>query len=313
MVGAPISARYTKFYTNKMEDNKEAIFIILGLFIIIGLAWEPMRNYKGSQLSPNFFPASTSTTSVYDYNNYNSNLGSSADTDPSISPYKGKVTMSYIAGLNNPDPSQEYIPLYTNLGAGEKVDITGWKIQSSRTGNWVKIGKASLLPLPPSKEQSSDVVVRQGDVVYLVKGFSPVGVSFRNNKCTGYLAEDREFYPSMSRDCPRTINENLPSFSTNLDRDDECRALIERIPACTTPERYTNFKKLPDTISSSCKDYLKTQVNYNTCVAKHSSDTDFQGKTWYVYFNLFGPLWRSKTEKITLYDNNGLEVSSYSY
>jgi hypothetical protein len=190
------------------------------------------------------------------------------------------------------------------------VDITDWVIRSDRSGNNATIGRASITPLPYTRGGEDNIILHPGDRVYLVKGFSPIGISFRTNKCTGYFGENRTFYPYLSRQCPLPRNEDLPKFSNLLDRDDECRDLIERLPRCSVP---TGLGRLPDTVTSSCKAYLETKINYNVCVATHKGDTDFPGNEWYVYLNRFGPLWRDKRETIKLYDRLGLVVSEISY
>ncbi|KKP80075.1 MAG: hypothetical protein UR80_C0039G0014, partial [Parcubacteria group bacterium GW2011_GWB1_35_5] len=70
---------------------------------------------------------------------------------------------------------------------------------------------------------------------------------------------------------------------------------------------------LPDTISLACKNYITTQINYNTCVATHLGDTDFPGNQYRIYLNKFGPLWRTTHDTINLYDENGLIVDTIDY
>ena len=297
-----------------MGKNKDAIVILLVIFILLGLAWEPIKNgqFKNTATST----SSNQEKTVYDpygnpypsdnysnsYNQSPSNLYPNEPTRPSNeSPYKGKVSLSYVSNLNNPNPSSEYITLNTSISKNETVDITGWTLKSSRTGNWVKLGGASILPLiRPSDNQIfgsnyQDVLLKQGDVVYVVKGFSPIGISFRSNKCSGYLGERKTFTPYLSRTCPLAKNEELPQFSIYLDQDDECQQLISTIPVCRTPQSYMNFSKLSDTLPQTCINYLKTQINYNTCVANHIGDSNFAGREWYLYANVLGPLWRSQS------------------
>lgn len=331
-----------------MKDNP--VFILIVLFILVGLAWEPIK--QGALLDKQANQG-TSTQQTSSYSNNNQNYYPDSQTNyqntPSQpepksereissdierakqnvkelerklaeeeakkkrSPYYGKVSFSYVANLNSSDPSSEYISLYLNLTDKEKINITGWKFVSEKSGNYVTIGKASVLPYPSSYKNYGDVIVHQGDTVHIIKGFSPIGISFRDNKCTGYLAKQRSFYPYLSQSCPAAQSEDLPKFSDNLDREDECVDLIKQVPACTDPSTYINFARLPDTVTESCKTYLREKLNYNTCVDTHFGDTDFPGHTWYVYLNIFGPLWRSRNEKIILYDNAGLIVSSIEY
>jgi hypothetical protein len=156
------------------------------------------------------------------------------------------------------------------------------------------------------------VILQKGDRAYLTKGFSPIGISFRTNKCTGYFEENRTFYPSLPTECPRASDEKLPTFSSDLDRNDECLDLIDRIGACTT-KGGEFIRDLPDTVTQSCKTYITTQVNYNSCVANHFSDSDFPGREYRIFFNKFGPLWRTAHDKINLLDESGLVVDTVSW
>ena len=329
-----------------MKENKEIILIILGVFIFFGFAWGPVRNAKlnkektsTSSTTPFFSslfrtqttPTTQTTTQkkvterdisaqIKKTEKAAESLQKKLETEKEKSlrsPYYGKVNLSSISYLNNPDPNKEYMSISSNIGKGEKVVITGWKLESVRSGNWVKLGKASVSPDPEKNaaiQNYTNVILEQGDKAYIIKGFSPINISFRTNKCTGYFEENRTFYPALRRQCPLAKNEELPQFSTVLDREDECVALISKIPVCSTvTSRYKNLNKLPDTVTDSCKKYLETEINYNACVATHLGDTDFPGREWYLYLKIFGPLWRNKNEKIILYDSSGLIVDSIEY
>lgn len=227
------------------------------------------------------------------------------------SPYYGKINMSKISGLNETDPNKEYVSISTRLAKNETVKITGWYFKSEITGYYAVIGGATLLPFPFTKN-NNNIVLQNGDKVYITKGFSPIGISFRTNKCTGYFEENRTFTPNLSLQCPLPKSEKLPNFSSVYDRNDECLNIIERIGRCTTKDSEF-MRKLPDTVPSSCKTYITTQINYNTCVAKHFGDTDFPSNEYRIFLNKFGPLWRTSHDTINLHDENGLIVDSISY
>lgn len=308
-----------------MKDSKEPILILLVLFILFGLAYGPFKKANlrsdtdsknassiGSD-SSNFLASDTAEEikkAQEEVKQLEENLNKKIE-ESKRSPYYGKIRMSGISGLYGDDPNQEYISIYSYLNKNETVKITGWYLKSEITGYYTIIGKASLLPFPFTRTES-DIVLKERDLVYLTKGFSPIGISFRTNKCTGYFEEDRTFYPSLSLECPRPEDEKMPVFSSVLDRNDECLDLIERIPRCTTKgSAFT--RDLPDTVPESCKTYITTQINYNSCVAKHLSDIDFPGNEYRVFLNKFGPLWRQKKDKINLHDQNGLVVDTISY
>ncbi len=314
-----------------MKDNKEIILIIIGLLIVFGLAFEPLKEASKKKEGQSSTSSSRSSTISETNGGKSSNTSSISKTVKGInetiddlgkavqkqkeeslrSPFYDKIKMSNISNRNNADPSREYIRISTDLASGEEVNITGWYLKSEVTGYYAVIGGASLLPFPYTRSDS-DVVLRDGDKVILVKGFSPIGTSFRTNKCTGYFEENRVFHPALSKQCPKVADEDLPLFSSVYDRNDECLDLINKIPKCSTRGN-EYLRDLPDTVPSSCKKYIEEQVNYNSCVSKHMGDSDFAGNEYRIYLNKFGPLWRPKTDKINLHDKNGLIVDTISY
>jgi hypothetical protein len=312
-----------------MKDNKEIILILLGLFILFGLVYSPLKNASPNKSSG----SSTKNASAIGTNNnlgYSSNKSvaegiKNAEKDIKKmaenmnkavnaevrSPYYDKIRMSSISGLHGTDPNKEYLTLYTNLKKDETIKITGWYLKSEVTGYYAIIGSAALLPFPFTRTESN-VVLQYRDKVILTKGFSPIGIPFRTNKCTGYFEENRTFTPGLPMQCPLPKDEKLPLFSSDYDRNDECLKIIERIPRCTTIDSEF-IRRLPDTVSSACKTYITEQINYNTCIALHFSNTDFPGTEYRLYLNKFGPLWRPTHDKIDLMDENGLVVDSISY
>lgn len=320
-----------------MKD-KTPIVILIFLFIIFGFVYKPVKDVgKKEDAQKQTASRNTSSSSIgtNEQSNlqYNSNktlaeqikkierdLGkiernivsnANKGLDGTKSPYFGKVKMSNITGVRQNDPSREYLTLRTNLKIDETINITGWYLQSGTTRYYAIIGRASTLPFPNTKNET-DIFLQKGDRVIITKGFSPIGISFRLNKCTGYFEENRTFYPSLPLQCPRTRDMDLPNFSPIPDRNDECMTIIERVGRCRTVDNEF-IRDLPDTVTESCKSFMKAQINYNSCVARHFGDTDFPGNTYRVYLGKFGPLWREKNETINLHDENGLIVDTISY
>lgn len=318
-----------------MKDNIAPILIILFLFLIIGFGYNPLKNSTKNKSAQNIETTSaiSNSSTVSNTKEKEKSLNSKEvaksikDAEKNIeqlekeinkqiekkerSPYYGKVSVSNISGLYSKEPDKEYMYLYTNLKPTETIKITGWYFKSKITGYFAKIPKASLLPFPFT-DSATDVILTQKDKVIITKGFSPIGISFRTNTCTGYFEENRRFYPPLSLQCPLPKDEKLPTFSSNLDRNEECENIIDRIPRCTTRGN-EYLKKLPDTVVGFCKNYITAQVNYNACVAKHFGDTSFPGNEYRLYLNKFGPLWRPTHDTINLYDENNLVVDTISY
>lgn len=301
-----------------MEDHPLIILIVL--FVLIGLTYGSHKTINTTPASgtgvnltssPNKTTAENVKTVAQDVQNLQTNVNEKV-AEKNRSPYYQKIYISGPSGLYQNDPEREYFTITTGLEKNETVKITGWYLKSEVTGYSVAIGKASLLPFPFNINAQSDIILQKGDRAYLTKGFSPIGVSFRTNKCVGYLQENRFFTPGLYSNCPLPKDEKLPTFSNNLDSNDQCVSTIERIPQCTTVSS-TFIKNLPDTINDSCKTYMTTQINYNTCVALHFSDIDFPGNEYRLYLNKFGPLWRTAHDTIDLRDENGLVVYTIKY
>ena len=315
-----------------MKDTNPGI-ILLVLVVLFGLAYGPFK--KANQNKPtNTSDNSSYSSSAINQNNGDISISGNKEVSKNIkeieedikkleeninrkieeskrSPYYGKVRISNISGLYSDNPDQQYVYISTSLDKKETVNITGWYLKSEKTGYYTVIPKATLLPFPFTKADSN-VILAYGDRAIVTKGFSPIGISFRTNKCTGFFEENRTFTPSLSLSCPLPKDEKMPIFSNIAERNDECLDVLEYIPRCSTRDS-AFLRDLPDTVPSSCKDYIATQINYNTCLANHFDDTDFPGDEYRLYLNKFGPLWRDRNEKINLHDRDGLIVDSVSF
>ena len=196
-----------------MKGPKPAL-IFLALLIIIGFAFEPLKNSafnrKSELNSASSFSGSSKNISNSTNQKHLANQSYSANKsiakeikkvekelkkiekeinkqieESKRSPYYGKIRISSVSGFYSDNPDRQYVSLYTNLKDDEVLKITGWYLKSEVTGYSAVIGGASLLPFPSTKNES-DVILQKGDKVYITKGFSPIGTSFRTNKCTGF-------------------------------------------------------------------------------------------------------------------------------
>jgi len=218
--------------------------------------------------------------------------------------YKDKIT---IRNVRNPESLREYITLTTNLDAGEVVALSGWHFRSLVTGSTLPIGGVATNPVIGLRTESP-LIVSRGARVIVTQNRSPIGMSFRVNKCSGYLEQKNNFFPSLSTfDCPAPI-EDAPSFSRDF--DNACLDYIEGLPICEEPrERDTPERGL----TRACENYIETQINYESCVIKHQNDLDFYKPEWRVYIGRPRTLWLEKRDKIQLIDNDGRVVDTIDY
>ncbi len=307
-----------------MKTNKDATFIILILFILVGLSYNNKNDNLFTKKTDSVITTNKNTQTTYSNKETSENIKKTEKEIEELqekikeenknlnkSKYSEKISLSGISGLYDKNPDKQYMTIHSYLDKNEKVNITGWYLKSELTKSLVYIGKASLLPFPYTK-QDSDIILEKGDKVIINKGFSPIGISFRTNKCVGFFEEDKTFTPNLNTSCPLVEDRNLPKFSTNIDRNEECLEIIENLSRCETVNSEF-LRDLPDTVNQFCKDYLETQVNYNACVAYHFDDTDFPGNEYRIYLNKFGPLWRERHDTINLYDKENKIVGTIEY
>lgn len=104
----------------------------------------------------------------------------------------------------------EYLVMELPLVTGEVLSITGWRIVGGKLS--ATIGRAS--PLPKQNEiNTEDVIVITRPAKLIVNsGESPIGVSFRENACTGLLGKLQTFTPALSPECANCNEQTLEGY-----------------------------------------------------------------------------------------------------
>lgn len=245
------------------------------------------------------------------------NTGSSEQAVPTFtggtlfgtpSPYRGLVTLShYVSSAGASDPKNEYIELSIAQDTKIPVDLTGWRLVSDASGSSISIPKGTEVPTAGSVNATEDIVLSPGTRAILVSGQSPIGASFRENKCIGYFSSFQNFYPSLPQNCPMPSDELSALYGPNYIRDPACIDAVNKLSRCQvalTP---------PTGLSGTCQNLIVKYFNYNGCVDAHRSDKDFFGTTWRVYLGRSSSMWRSTHEIVKLLDINGKTVDAFSY
>lgn len=243
-------------------------------------------------------------------------LGSSGMSIPSltgstygdVSPYHNIVTMNhYISGAGSTDPNSEYIDIRVAPDANTVVDISGWTIESDATGNAIVIPRGTEIPASGTINAVQDITLTANNRALIISGKSPIGASFRENKCIGYFASFQRFTPSLPQNCPLPNNEITAFYGTGYIRDAACIDHVNTLSRCQvslTP---------PSNVSGACQTFLVKYLNYNGCVTAHQSDADFEGDTWHVYLGRSNAMWRTQHEVVKLLDKSGKTVDAFSY
>jgi hypothetical protein len=234
-----------------------------------------------------------------------SSLGGS--TFGPISPYRNIVSLShYVSGAGSADTKNEYMQLSVPQNAGLPIDLSGWTFASDATGNAATIPKGTETPTSGVINPAQDIILTPGERAIIISGSSPIGASFRENKCIGYFSTFQQFSPSLPQNCPLPSDE-LNSFYASYIRDASCIDYVNKLQRCQV------VLSPPVTVSSSCQSFLVNYLNYNGCIDAHRNDADFLGDTWRIYLGSSGSLWRPQHEVIRLTDLNDKTVDAFSY
>jgi len=219
------------------------------------------------------------------------------------------------------DYHDEYLIVAADEDNASVVDITNWTLESPVTGVRVTIGQAALLARAKiTKNILSNVVLAPGEEAVIATPISPLGDSFKTNKCIGYLQGRLRFRPRVSRECPLLEDEDLISFGIDfrdskdkndslekqLETGEACVDYIERVSRCEVAEKNSD-------LSDECNDFIKTYGNYEGCLLLHKNDPDFLGDEWRVYLRAGKNAWRDDREVIRLLNQSGGVVDVISY
>ncbi len=233
------------------------------------------------------------------------------------SPLRGQVRITG-GNFSATDPDLEYFTVEVSSSAAGPITITGWRVQSLSTDTSVRIGSGSVLPTAGGVNETAPIVLQRGERAYIVSGESPIGGSFRENMCTGYLGYSHSFSPALGLRCPSAREEFDRYFEGNPYKDTGCYQAVQNTSICKTPSDAGR-------VSSYCIALIDKRLNYNGCVASHQYDTRFSTGTWRIFLGRteitrthkekseYGELWKSSRDGIKLLDENGLTVDLYTY
>jgi hypothetical protein len=221
------------------------------------------------------------------------------------SPYAGEIVMTQGAAVAQ-SANAQYLEISAMPGISS-VDIAGWTLQSALSGALATIPEAASPFMMGRVNTVSNVLLSGGGVAYVVTGSSPVGVSFSENMCTGYLGTLQPFVPALPLKCPSPLSE-IPDTAANEARlGASCFSYLSQLPPCSFPA------KPPQNLSSACISEIQTKLSYNGCLATHQSDPGFFTNSWRLYLAQGRSLWGVQHDVIRLLDGSGRVVSVLNY
>lgn len=223
------------------------------------------------------------------------------------STYRGAVSLThYVSGAGG-DPGNEYVELSVRQNASAPVTITGWTLESDASGKAAVIPGGTAVPTSGVVNAAEPITLRPGDRAIIISGSSPIGASFRENKCIGYFGAFQSFSPPLPQNCPLPSEELKTRYGPDYLRDASC------VDYVATRRRCDVTLSPPPTLSGACQNFLASSLNYNGCVNAHQGDSDFRGTVWRVYLGRTTPLWRTRHELVKLFDASGKTVDVFMY
>jgi hypothetical protein len=245
----------------------------------------------------------------------------------------GSIRISTGNAKYEKDPMSEYITIENR--SQKPINITGWRLENGKSARVYSVGSqavhyasdTAIIPQgakiisPIGANIMESIVLNPGEKAVVVTGGpgnqSPRLVSFKENLCTGYLAETYSFPMGLDTSCVRP---SVEPGSSGL--DSQCRTYLSSMRSCHAPE-YGGLDNQGERcdgcvdgrtgLSGLCQNFIKSHFSYKGCLANHSSDANFEGRTWHVYLHRPWEMWDSSYEKISLYDSSGGLVAELNY
>lgn len=246
------------------------------------------------------------------FDNTTGNPDTGYKPSPPASELKNKLKITQVSRVYSETDSaeKEYVVIQADQQNTVKVALTGLTLKSMITGAEYKIGEGSELYYRNVLNAGNAIFLAPGDMAYINTGNSPVGVSFKENLCTGYLEQYQKFNPTLQRSCPRIYLEGLPERPNAL--SDDCLDYIQRYQTCNVI-KVSEETTVTNKYGRECFSFIQKTADYNFCVNKHQGDKDFVKKTWRVYLGKSQHIWRIKREWIRLSDPEGKVVAEFTY
>jgi len=285
----------------------KALLIIIGALIAISLIYGTVRDNGFSfGLSSGGEGRSSSRTNTSKDDSISQILQEYAN-----SPHAGLIELR-TARARDKDPEDEYLEIRADRDLLGQVNMTGWRVESLVTGTTFSIPQVALIPPYPNATRRAvlgPVVLEARHELYVVTAKSPVQKNFRSSICTGYLENTLDFTPRLDKSCPDPEDEDLTQFGIDREREEDCLRKIRGVGTCKDPGAVDD-----DDISRDCREYIRDDINYNTCISLHAGDADFFGSEWYVYMNeVFYDQWGDEIDTIVLFDAQNRVVDVVEY
>ncbi len=120
--------------------------------------------------------------------------------------------------------------------------------------------------------------------------------------CTGYFDEFQSFTPALEQSCPSAGAEYHDYYGYDV----ACEEFANEVDRCSVARASSK-------VSQSCRAFVSQYLNYNGCVAAHSSEEDFYSNQWRIYLGEEDDFFTKEHDTIRLLDAAGNTVDLLSY
>ncbi len=223
------------------------------------------------------------------------------------SPHAGSIVFhNRTSGIKESEPEREYFVLLVSSALPEPIDITGWKVFDKNKKISYSLPKGIKVLGTGGIQKAVPIRVGAGNTVIISSGRSPVGSSFRINKCSGYRSQFKNFTPTIKTQCPKPLDEFI-SFGSVPYTDNKCFDIVNRMGTCTT------VTDIPTGISDKCHELLENVITESGCVGIHRNDSDFFSSEWRLFLGSQRGLWRNEDNVLYLLDKERRLVTTLVY
>lgn len=309
---------------------KEDLILVIIIIIGLGIVWFFTGGPERARLNPGAFikpPAPLGSGETFGRFTFNlprigisrdkivktqdelgETLDEIKDAQKKSSEFENKIIIEKrTTGLIKTTAKEEYLTISASRRNEENISIGGWQLESLISKKKVVIGGAAPLFRSGVINSEPTISLKAGEKIIISTGRSPIGASFRVNKCAGYFEQFQDFSPRLRASCPRPSDE-FDRFANMPINDFTCEDIVDRMRSCEMP-----LSSLPIGTTNECSEFISSAINYTGCVKNHRDDLDFIEDEWRVFLGRSEELWREKRETIRLLDNEGKVVDTYTY
>lgn len=218
---------------------------------------------------------------------------------PSISKSEFSIEFTNLDSVSESDPEKEYIALKVDPKQLNFLNLSDLELKNS-LGEKVKIGSAVQTFYQIELNDEKPIVINEETDLIISSGKSPVGNSFRENTCTGFLDQFQNFTPELTGECPspKSILQDQGYSLSN-----SCINHLETILNCSI------VTELPEYLDENCKEAVRSHLNYNSCVLTQKDKPGFYKNSWRVFLERNDELWKDRNETISILNSLGNVIS----